>query len=120
MTALDMAADLAALCIRTGRLALVYNGSLVVRRGCLPEFRLSPLAPVLIWRRSWRKDETTISIVEPHDGLKMIRAALTAEVMAEQQRVRALLDDMEPREPGCQCQWEVGDSPCRVHVEESP
>lgn len=25
-----------------------------------------------------------------------------------------------PREPGCQCDKEVGDSPCRVHGEETP
>jgi hypothetical protein len=24
-------------------------------------------------------------------------------------------DDTQPRVPGCQCHWEVGDSPCRVH-----
>lgn len=23
--------------------------------------------------------------------------------------------DTVPREPGCQCQWEAGDSPCPVH-----
>lgn len=23
-----------------------------------------------------------------------------------------------PRPPGCQCQWEAGDSPCRVHGED--
>lgn len=26
--------------------------------------------------------------------------------------------DTEPRLPGCQCQWEAGDSPCPVHGEE--
>lgn len=24
-------------------------------------------------------------------------------------------DDLQPREPGCECQWEVGDAPCPVH-----
>lgn len=29
--------------------------------------------------------------------------------------------DHEPRQPGCQCQWEVGDSPCPVHgLDEDP
>ncbi len=29
--------------------------------------------------------------------------------------------EYQPREPGCQCQWEIGDSPCPVHGdEESP
>ncbi len=48
-----------------------------------------------------------------------------AEVMAahgkRRAKVRAWLDataDTQRREPGCQCQWEVGDSPCRVHGEE--
>lgn len=32
---------------------------------------------------------------------------------------RALAErDTVPREPGCQCQWEVGDSPCQVHGED--
>lgn len=26
-------------------------------------------------------------------------------------------EDTKPREPGCQCQWEEGDSPCPVHGE---
>lgn len=25
------------------------------------------------------------------------------------------VEDREPRQPGCQCHWEVGDSPCPVH-----
>lgn len=28
--------------------------------------------------------------------------------------------DAVPREPGCQCQIEAGDSPCQVHGEEEP
>ena len=28
--------------------------------------------------------------------------------------------DSVPREPGCQCQWEAGDSPCPVHGESEP
>lgn len=96
---IDMARDLAALCIRTGRLALVYNGSLVVRREGLPEFKLSTLAPVLIWRQSWKKDGTRIVVVNPEDGLKMIRAALTAEVMAEQQRAQVVVNDGPNRVP---------------------
>lgn len=27
-------------------------------------------------------------------------------------------DDTTPRQPGCQCQWEIGDSPCQVHGED--
>lgn len=27
-------------------------------------------------------------------------------------------EDVVPRPPGCQCQWEAGDSPCRVHGED--
>lgn len=29
-------------------------------------------------------------------------------------------DDKKPREPGCLCHWEEGDSPCPVHGEEEP
>lgn len=98
-----MAADLAALCIRTGRLALLYNGLLIVRRGTLREFTLSTSAPVLIWRRSWKKDDVRISVASPADGLTMIRAALNAEVLAEQQRVRGLLDAAEQPDTGSRC-----------------
>lgn len=27
-------------------------------------------------------------------------------------------DDTKPREPGCECHWEEGDSPCPVHGDE--
>ena len=32
-------------------------------------------------------------------------------------RLADALIETESREPGCQCQWEAGDSPCRVHGE---
>lgn len=36
-------------------------------------------------------------------------------------QVQEILDgpNTEPRKNGCECQWEEGDSPCRVHGEES-
>ena len=31
---------------------------------------------------------------------------------------RKMADDMEARQPGCQCHLEIGDSPCPVHGED--
>ena len=42
------------------------------------------------------------------------------ELQAEVSRLRATIRDLdtEPRTPGCECQLEAGDSPCRVHGED--
>lgn len=101
MSPLNLAADLTALCIRTGRLALVYNGQLVVRseRGRLPEFTLGASGIRLFWRRSWKRGPAVIAVESARDAARMIRAALNAEVLAEQKRVQALLDDGPKRVP---------------------
>jgi hypothetical protein len=43
-----------------------------------------------------------------HDG--------KAEAFAEVLSLLAALEEPKPKS-GCQCQWEAGDSPCRVHGE---
>lgn len=49
-----------------------------------------------------------------HDVLAALREPSGFKAMS---RLADALIETESREPGCQCQWEAGDSPCRVHGE---
>lgn len=39
-------------------------------------------------------------------------------ICAEPRSAHVVISDLKPREPGCQCHKEEGDSPCKVHGEE--
>lgn len=49
---------------------------------------------------------------EPGKGLRCIHRGATWEPVEAKAE-----PDTKPREPGCKCQWEEGDSPCPVHGE---
>lgn len=54
--------------------------------------------------------------LDEHPGVgRDVRLARTLGIVVEADPPT----EMQRREPGCQCQWEVGDSPCPVHGEES-
>lgn len=63
------------------------------------------------YRSAYETADTAMGLTE--DGALRRIAGLEAENAKLKARVHGY--EHEPREPGCQCHLEVGDSPCRVH-----
>lgn len=57
---------------------------------------------------------TTDALGQPYMGCPVCRIDLSEPAKPTADPASA---DREPREPGCKCHWEVGDSPCPVHGE---
>ncbi|HLT18670.1 MAG TPA: hypothetical protein VKZ96_04355 [Thermomicrobiales bacterium] len=70
------------------------------------------------WYDSWvyHDAEPEDDLPEERDLFRFVRQLRRGPIDA---RIKADAEqgDTQPREPGCQCDQEVGDSPCRVHGE---
>ena len=63
---------------------------------------------------SWLRNHAHV-LASKEDGRAEVRRAAQAIV---QGATFCVSEELTPRPPGCQCQWEAGDSPCRVHGED--
>lgn len=78
---------------------------------------MSRLAYEMALTKAHERAYTDEGVSYTSERFKELLAAFTHDINAAAGAGLSIYDETEPRPAGCQCQWEAGDSPCRVHGE---